>query len=56
MEDYVNRQELGSSFQWEALAGGSTPFLHRSDAAFDLWDAAGQVEHGATEQGLDQGF
>jgi hypothetical protein len=38
MEDDVNRQELGNSFVWEAVAGGSTPFLHHSDAAFNLWD------------------
>jgi hypothetical protein len=37
-EDDVNRQELGNSFVWEAVAGGSTPLLHHSDAAFSLWD------------------
>jgi hypothetical protein len=59
MEDEMNRHQLGNSLEWETVAGGSTPFLHHSDAALDLRDmlvAAGQVEHGATGQGLDQGF
>jgi hypothetical protein len=59
MEDGMNRHESGDPLEWETVAGGSTPFLHHSDTAFDLRNmlvAAGQVEPGATGQGLGQGF
>jgi hypothetical protein len=59
MKDDMNRHERGDPLEWETVAGGSTPLLQYPDTAFDLRDmlvAAGQVEPGATGQGLDEGF
>jgi hypothetical protein len=55
----MDRQKLWDTLKWEAMTSSSAPFLHDPDSAFDFRDmlvCTGQVDHGATWHGLDEGL